>query len=96
VGIGFPLYLALIGDAAPQAFRPKATALVWFILDGCFFVTPVIMGYLTSIIGAPLAFRLLPGLLFFTAPFLYWFLWRPLLEANKKGAHRDEPPLLNS
>jgi MFS family permease len=88
VGIGFPLYLALIGDAAPQAFRPKATALVWFILDGCFFVTPVIMGYLTSIIGAPWAFRLLPGLLFFTAPFLYWFLWRPLLEANKGGSPR--------
>lgn len=86
VGVGFPLYLALIGDVAPQPLRPKATALVWFILDGCFFVTPVIMGYLTSVFGAPGAFRLLPGILFFTAPAVYWFLWRPLLEGRKKGS----------
>ncbi|MDN5336890.1 MAG: hypothetical protein PWR02_1916, partial [Synergistales bacterium] len=88
VGVGFPLYLALIGDVAPQSLRPKATALVWFILDGCFFVTPVLMGYLTSCFGAPGAFRLLPGIIFFCAPALYWFLWRPLMGYKKEGSRK--------
>ena len=88
VGVGFPLYLALIGDVAPQSLRPKATALVWFILDGCFFVTPVLMGYLTSCFGAPGAFRLLPGIIFFCAPALYWFLWRPLMGNKKEGSRK--------
>jgi len=82
VGVGFPLSLAMIGDVAPPELRPKATALVWFILDGCFFITPVILGYASSFLGVAGAFRAIPGMLFFAAPAVYFLLWRPI---SKKG-----------
>lgn len=78
VGVGFPLSLAMIGDAAPPELNPKATAVVWFILDGCFFLTPVVVGYLSSLLGVAGAFRFLPAMLFFAAPAVYFLLWRPL------------------
>lgn len=82
VGVGFPLSLAMIGDVAPPELRPKATAMVWLILDGCFFVTPVLMGYASSVLGVAGAFRAIPGLLFFAAPAVYFFLWKPLSEGK--------------
>ncbi len=78
VGVGFPLSLAMIGDVAPPDLRPKATAMVWLILDGCFFITPVVMGYASSLLGVAGAFRVIPGILFFAAPAVYFFLWKPL------------------
>ncbi|MDO9509471.1 MAG: MFS transporter [Thermovirgaceae bacterium] len=78
VGVGFPLSLAMIGDVAPPDLRPKATAMVWLILDGCFFITPVVMGYASSILGVAGAFRVIPGILFLFAPAVYFFLWKPL------------------
>lgn len=78
IGVGFPLSLAMIGDVAPPELCPKATALVWFILDGCFFITPVVLGYASSFLGVSGAFRVVPGILFFAAPAVYFFLWRPL------------------
>jgi MFS family permease len=78
VGVGFPLSLAIIGDAAPPELNPKAAAVVWFILDGCFFLIPVVVGYLSTLLGVAGAFRFLPGLLFFAAPAVYFLLWRPL------------------
>jgi len=77
VGIGFPLYLALVGEVTPRRFRPKATALAWFLLDGCYFATPIIFGYLSAFIGASWAFRLLPILLLLSSVPVYLFCWRP-------------------
>jgi len=65
IGVGFPLSLAMIGDVVPLDLRPKATAMVWLILDGCFFITPVVMGYASSLLGVAGAFRVIPGILFF-------------------------------
>ncbi len=84
VGVGFPLSLAMIGDVAPPELCPKATAMVWLILDGCFFITPVVMGYASSVLGVAGAFRVIPGTLFFAAPAVYFFLWKPL-SSSKKG-----------
>ncbi len=83
VGVGFPLSLAMIGDIAPPDLRPKATAMVWLILDGCFFITPVVMGYASSLLGVAGAFRLVPGILFFSAPAIYLYLWKPLVQRGR-------------
>jgi len=85
IGVGFPLYLSLIGDVAPPRLRPKATAMLWFILDGCFFVTPVIMGYASTAFGVAGAFRIVPGVIFFTALPAWLFLWKPLVRSSKKN-----------
>lgn len=82
VGVAFPLSLAMIGDVAPPDLRPKATAIVWLILDGCFFITPVVMGYASSLLGVAGAFRVIPGILFFAAPVVYFFLWKPLARTD--------------
>ena len=76
----------MIGDVVPLDLRPKATAMVWLILDGCFFITPVVMGYASSLFGVAGAFRVIPGILFFAAPLLYLYLWKPL-------ALREEMPV---
>ncbi|GAB6280019.1 MAG: MFS transporter [Thermovirga sp.] len=78
VGVGFPLSLAMIGDVAPPDLCPKATAMVWLILDGCYFITPVVMGYASLLLGVAGAFRMIPGILFFSAPAVYFLLWKPL------------------
>ena len=80
VGIGFPLYLALVGEVTPRHLRPKATALAWFLLDGCYFVTPIIFGYLSEFLGASGAFRALPIFLLAAASPVYFFCWRSLVK----------------
>ncbi len=40
MGFGFPLHLSLIGDAVSERPRPKATAMVWFLMSGCFLSPP--------------------------------------------------------
>lgn len=86
VGVAFPLSLAMIGDVAPPDLRPKATAMVLLILDGCFFITPVVMGYASSLLGVAGAFRVIPGMLFFAAPVLYLYLWKPLARRGEISA----------
>lgn len=83
MGIGFPLHLALIGDVSPPQLRAKTTSMVWFFMSVCFFVSPLVIGYLTNYIGVQSAFRCLSLPLLIAAPLLHRFCWKPLAEGKR-------------
>ena len=68
MGYGFPLHLALIGDMVPARLRPKATSLVWFLIAGCYFVSPVLTGFIARYLNFAWAFRLICGAIILFAP----------------------------
>jgi MFS family permease len=78
MGVGFPLHLALIGDVSPPHLRAKTTSMVWFFMSICFFISPLLIGYLTDFIGVPGAFRSFSIPLLISAPLIHYFLWKPL------------------
>ncbi len=80
MGIGFPLHLALIGDVSPPHLRAKTTSMVWFFMSLCFFVSPLIIGYLSDVIGIGKAFRTFALPLLIAAPIMHLLLWKPLAE----------------
>lgn len=59
LGFGFPVHLALISDLTPPRLRPKGTALGWFFMDAGWFISPLLVGYLASLVGEEWALRLL-------------------------------------
>jgi MFS family permease len=82
MGVGFPLHLALIGDVSPPHLRAKTTSMVWFFMSVCFFVSPLLIGYLTGYIGVRGAFRCLSVPLLIVSPLLHIFFWKPLAEGR--------------
>ena len=68
MGYGFPLHLALIGDAVPARLRPKATSLVWFLMAGCYFISPVLTGFIARYLNFAWAFRIICGIIILFAP----------------------------
>ncbi|GAB6280842.1 MAG: MFS transporter [Thermovirga sp.] len=71
MGYGFPMHLSLIGDADPERLRPKATSLVWFFMAGCYFVSPVLTGFLARWLSFAWSFRIICGTILLAAPFMY-------------------------
>lgn len=71
MGYGFPLHLSLIGDAVSERLRPKATAMVWFLMSVCFFISPAITGYLASRLSFASAYRIIMVCIIATAPLVH-------------------------
>lgn len=71
MGLGFPLHLSLIGDVVESRLRPKATSMVWFLMAGCYFLSPVITGYLARTLSFTAAFKIIPILIMLSAPFVH-------------------------
>jgi len=71
MGYGFPMHLSLIGDAVPERLRPKATSLVWFFMAGCYFVSPVMTGFIARWLNFAWAFRIICGVILLSSPFMY-------------------------
>ncbi len=71
MGYGFPMHLSLIGDAVVDKLRPKATSMVWFLMAGCFFLSPVITGYLARWLSFAAAYRIIMGCILAAAPLMH-------------------------
>lgn len=82
MGYGFPMHLSLIGDAVPEKLRPKATSLVWFFMAGCYFLSPVLTGFLARWLNFAWAFRIICGAILVTAPFMYIQFQRTFRQKN--------------
>lgn len=77
IGAAFPTYLSLVSDTLSSALRPKGTATALFIYDCGWFITPLIVGYTSSLLGIAWTFRiislvtltmLISALVFYWAP----------------------------
>jgi len=71
MGYGFPLHLSLIGDAVPERLRPKGTSLVWFVMAGCYFISPVLTGFIARWLNFSWAFRIICGTIILCAPLMH-------------------------
>lgn len=80
MGYGFPLHLSLIGDAVSERLRPKATSLVWFFMAACYFVSPIITGYLATRFSFAIAYKIIMGCIIATAPIIHRHLSRRFQE----------------
>ncbi len=59
IGAAFPMYLSLISDTLPPSLRPKGNACALFIYDTGWFLTPLVVGYASSLVGIAWTFRIL-------------------------------------
>lgn len=84
MGYGFPMHLSLIGDAVPDRLRPKATSMVWFLMAGCFFLSPVITGYLARWFSFTAAYRVLMGCILIAAPFMHRMFMKHFGKGKKR------------
>ena len=84
IGAGFPMYLSLISDALPPALRPKGNATALFLYDSGWFVTPLIIGYASSLLGIAWTFRLLSLVSLGSLIALQMFYWAPAYFRKKR------------
>lgn len=75
IGIVFPTLLSLVSDLLPAELRPKGVAFALLAYDCGWILTPLIVGYFSSVLGSAWTFRLL-SLASLSAlialQFLYW------------------------
>jgi MFS family permease len=76
IGAGFPLLISMVSDTLPQSLIPKGTASLLAFYDLGWFITPILIGFTTELIGTAWSFRLVSGIsLAFLLPLqiCYWF-----------------------
>lgn len=78
IGMGWPVYLALIADILPGALRPKGTATALLLYDSGWIATPLIVGYAASALGIAWTFRLLSLAALIAVAAIYAMYWVPL------------------
>ncbi|WP_352426229.1 MFS transporter [Aminomonas paucivorans] len=86
IGVGFPTYLSLIGDLAPERLHPKGTAAVLLSIDVGWTLTPLLFGYLSPGLGVSGTFRFFAVAGGAAALLAHRFLWLPLYRRNRKAA----------
>ncbi|MDR3331764.1 MAG: MFS transporter [Synergistaceae bacterium] len=85
IGAGWPMLHAILSDTLEPALRPKGTAMALLFYDAGFFLTPLIVGYLSPAIGmawALTAISLVSGAALAVLEILYWI---PLRRMKREG-----------
>lgn len=77
IGTAFPLFLSLISDTLPVTLRPKGNALALIFYDSGWFITPLIIGYTSSLMGIAWTLRLLSATAFAVLAALQFAYWLP-------------------
>jgi MFS family permease len=86
IGAGWPMLHALISDTLDSSLRPKGTASALLLYDAGWFLTPLMVGYLSSVIGIAWTFAALSLLSGVFLTLLEIFYWVPLDRGKKRGA----------
>lgn len=89
IGMGWPVYLALIADILPSALRPKGTATALLLYDSGWIATPLIVGYAASVLGNAWTFRLLSLAALLAVVALYAVYWIPLHRRTTRQPEYD-------
>jgi len=82
-GYGYPLHLALIGETAPPELRGHLSSLFWFFMGLCYFVMPPVVGKLAPAAGLPFALQAVAFLVFVSAFFMHYRVWKPISEKRE-------------
>ena len=76
IGAGFPLLISMVSDTLPHSLIPKGTASLLAFYDLAWFITPILIGFTTALIGTAWSFRLIAGIslaFLFLLQVWYWF-----------------------
>ena len=78
IGMGYPTDLSLVGDLLPVEFHPKATGGLLLAIDCGWFLSPLIFGFLSPLLGAAGTFRLLGLFVGVAATAMQLMVWMPM------------------
>jgi MFS family permease len=78
IGAGWPLYHALIGDILEPALTPKGTAVALLVYDSGWFITPLLVGYASPVLGIAATFGALSLVAIVSLGLLHFLYWVPL------------------
>ncbi len=86
IGAGFPTDLSIIGDLLSIEYHPKATGSLLLAIDLGWVITPLIFGFISPLLGASGAFRLIGILVLAGSSAMQYFCWMPLRKCLKEQA----------
>ena len=86
IGAGFPTDLSIIGDLLSIEYHPKATGSLLLAIDMGWVITPLIFGFISPLLGASGAFRLIGIFVFAGSLAMQLFCWMPLHKCLKEEA----------
>jgi MFS family permease len=90
IGAGFPLLISMVSDTLPHSLIPKGTVSLLAFYDLAWFITPILIGFTTALIGTAWSFRLIAGIsLVFLSMLQIWY-WFPfwMSQASKRTESR--------
>jgi MFS family permease len=87
IGVGFswPMLHALISDTLPVALRPKGMAVVLLLYDAGWFLIPLLVGYISPLLGIALTFGIISLSMLLPLALLQLFYWTPLYKSKKSA-----------
>ncbi|MDD4160437.1 MAG: MFS transporter [Synergistaceae bacterium] len=86
IGAGFPTDLSIIGDLLSTEYHPKATGSLLLAIDLGWVITPLIFGFISPVLGASGAFRLIGMLVLVGSSAAQYLCWMPLWKSLKEQA----------
>ena len=86
IGAGFPTDLSIIGDLLSIEYHPKATGSLLLAIDMGWVITPLIFGFISPLLGASGAFRLIGIFVLAGSLAMQLFCWMPLHKFLKEEA----------
>ena len=84
IGMGFPVLLSLISDLLGKKLQPKGTVAIILTFDMGWILTPLIVGYASSVAGIAWTFRLLALIGLMAALSTHIWGWLPLHRRRKR------------
>jgi MFS family permease len=88
IGMAWPMYHALISDTLDVHLRPKGTAVALLIYDFGWFLMPLLIGYVSPVLGIAstfMAISLFAMILMALLQFLHWVPLDTTLRRKRKG-----------
>jgi MFS family permease len=77
IGGGFPMLLASLSDILPPQLRPKGTAAALMLYDMAWAATPILVGYMTPLLGRAVSFMALAAVTFAALAAISALYWIP-------------------
>jgi MFS family permease len=86
IGAGWPMLHALLSDSLEVGLRPKGTAAALLLYDCGWFITPIIVGYASPVLGITRTFGALAIFTLVLLALLQIFYWVPFYRAKKRAS----------
>lgn len=87
MGLGFPQHLALVSDNAPRELQAQAVSISRFLVGSGFAVIPLVSGWLDTLSGPVMTFRIITSLSLASAIGIY-AMWKAIRNTEHSAADK--------